>query len=254
MRRPEFEEYAARYDHLRLERSDGIVQVTMHSDGADVEWGFAPHEELGYCLQDLGADPDNRVVILTGAGDAFIGRQRMGGGGMDAMRWADVQAAGRRLLLRHLEIEVPMIAAVNGPATIHAEIALLCDIVLATEDAVYADRPHFGNGVVPGDGVHVVWPMLLGANRGRYFLLTGQELTATEAHALGIVNELLPRDELIDRAWSLARTILERPAATVRFARTAMVQELRRAVSAHLDLGLALEGLAATDHWPESFG
>ena len=80
-----------------------------------------------------------------------------------------------------LDIEVPMIAAVNGPARIHAEIPVLCDIVLASEDAVFQDLPHFINGTVARDGVHLVWPLLLGLNRGRYFLLTGQELSAQQA-------------------------------------------------------------------------
>ena len=65
-----------------------------------------------------------------------------------------------------------MIAAVNGPATVHAEVAVLCDIALAAETAEFQDRAHFsGFHVVPGDGSHLVWPLLLGLNRGKYFLL-----------------------------------------------------------------------------------
>jgi enoyl-CoA hydratase/carnithine racemase len=64
-----------------------------------------------------------------------------------------------------------MIAAVNGPALIHAELALLCDIVLVSQTAVFQGLPHFPSGLGPREGVHVVFPLLLGANRGRYFLL-----------------------------------------------------------------------------------
>ena len=94
---------------------------------------------------------------------------------------------GKRLLMNLLDIPMPMISAVNGPALIHAEIPVLCDIVLASETAAFQDAPHFPNGIVPGDGVHLVWPLLLGANRGRYFLLTGQKLSAQEALTLGVV-------------------------------------------------------------------
>src|ERR1700729_1709504 len=100
---------------------------------------------------------------------------------------------GKRLLDNLLNIDVPVIGAVNGPARIHAELAVLSDIVLAAETAVFQDAAHMPNGVVPGDGVHVVWPLLLGPNRGRYFLLTGQRLSADEAQAAGVVSEVLPR-------------------------------------------------------------
>jgi len=84
------------------------------------------------------------------------------------------------------------------------ELGLLADIVLASETTVFRDAPHFRYGTVPGDGVHIVWPLLLGPNRGRYFLFTGQRLSAVEARDLGVASEVLPPTELNDRAWSLA--------------------------------------------------
>ena len=137
-----------------------------------------------------------------------------------------------------------MIAAVNGPAHRHAEFAVLCDIVLAANTHIQ-DSAHFPNGTVPGDGVHVVWPLVLGANRGRYFLLTGQKISAHEALTLGVVNEVLPRDRVLPRAWELAEQIAKRPTLAIRYARVALTQTLKRMMLDYLGYGLAFEGLGA---------
>jgi enoyl-CoA hydratase/carnithine racemase len=109
---------------------------------------------------------------------------------MSAM-WEHIYDEGVALLENLLAIPVPVIAAVNGPALIHAEIAVLSDIVLAAEHAEFADLAHVPGGPVPGDGVQTLWPMLLGPNRGRYFLLTGQRISAQEALRLSVVGEVL---------------------------------------------------------------
>jgi enoyl-CoA hydratase/carnithine racemase len=150
----------------------------------------------------------------------------------------------KHLLMNLLDIEVPVIAAVNGPALIHAEIPVLSDIVICSENAEFQDAPHFPNGVVPGDGVHVVWPLVLGANRGRYFLLTGQKLSAPEALTLGVVSEIVSRDKLLTRASELAEKIAKRPRLASRYARVALTQPIKRAMLDNLGYGLALEGLA----------
>jgi enoyl-CoA hydratase/carnithine racemase len=137
-----------------------------------------------------------------------------------------------------------MIAAINGPARMHAELGVLCDIVLAADDAVLQDAAHYSTGSVPGDGVHVIWPLLLGPNRGRYFLMTNQEIAPEEAVRLGVIHELHPRDQLLEKAWAHAERLTRIPDLTLRYTRVALVQTLKRAMLDELGHGLILEGSA----------
>ena len=144
-----------------------------------------------------------------------------------------------------LDIEVPVIAAVNGPATVHSELAVLSGITLASENAIFQDQAHILFSTVPGDGIAIVWMELLGINRGRYFLLTGQKIAAQEALQLGVVNEVLPKDKLMTRANELAERLAALPPLTARYTRVIFTQRLKRLLDENLDYGLALEGLGA---------
>ena len=244
-----FEDYANKYKSVRMERRDGILQVTLHTEGKSLRWGFLPHGELPEAFHDIGSDRENRVVILTGIGEEFSGPRATPGTSsfparpsierIDRIHWE-----GRHLLMNLLNIEVPIISAINGPAWRHSEIPLLCDIVLAADTAQFQDSAHFNSDVVPGDGMHIVYPLLLGMNRGRYFLMTGQTLDAAEALRLGLIAEVLPADELLPRAWDLARDLASKPTLLLRYTRLLFTEYLRRQMHDLLGYGLAMESLA----------
>jgi len=149
-----------------------------------------------------------------------------------------------------LAVEVPVISVVNGPCNIHSEIPLLGDIVLASDDAYFQDLPHFPRGMVPGDGQHVIWNFVVGHNRGRYFLLTGMQLSAHQAREWGAVAEVHPKDQVLERAWELAHEIAKRPPLTLRYTRLLFTQRLKRAFLDELDHGLARETYAQRAFFP----
>ena len=242
-------EYRNKYQNIRFERRDGILQMTFHTNAGPLQWGSGPHEEFPRAFSDVGSDRENRVIILTGTGDTFSGPQGTAAGAPKRapQEWDRTYWEGKKLLGNLLDIEVPMIAAVNGPALRHSEIPLLCDIVIAADNAAFQDSGHFMSNLVPGDGVHVVYPMLLGANRGRYFLLTGQSIGAQEALNLGLVSEVLALDALLPRAWELAEQVAQKSDLVLRYTRVATTQYMKRLMHDLLGYGLALEGLGSAD-------
>jgi len=243
------DQYADKYQSIRMERQQGILQMTFHTNGGALQWGAGPHSEFPQAFADVGSDPENRIVIMTGSGDAFSGPPGTPAGTPKRAprEWDQTYWEGKRLLTNLLDIEVPMISAINGPALRHSEIPLLCDIVLASETAAFQDSGHFMSGLVPGDGMHIVYPLLLGLNRGRYFLLTGQRIEAQEAKTLGLVNEVLPQAELLPRAWALAEQMAQQSDIVLRYSRVAMTLVVKRLMNDLLGYGLALEGLGSAD-------
>lgn len=248
----ELRDYQNRYPNFRLERdADGVLSVVFHTDGASLVWGIEPLAQLSYLWRDVGADRGNKVVVVSGSGEGFIPSMAVGGDArMTAEAWDTISSDVRRLIRGHLDIEVPMIAAVNGPARYHSEQALLCDIVIASENAEFQDGPHFNSGMVPGDGVQILYNHLLGANRARYFMFMGETIDARRALELGLISEIHSSRKLRDRAMEIARHILKQPELVRRYTRQASVEPLRRAYSGLLDHGLALEGLGAWGGWP----
>jgi enoyl-CoA hydratase/carnithine racemase len=247
--KPKFDDYKNRYHNIALERDDdGILLMRLHTDGGHFVWSEESHEELGYCFADIGADRGNRVVVMTGTGGVWCEEINFASFKLNtAAEWDHTFYDGRKLLKNLLDIEVPIICAVNGPARFHPEIPVLSDIVIASETALFQDAPHFMGGIVPGDGAHVVWTHLLGPNRGRYFLLMGQELNAQKALDYGVVGEIVPADELQARAMEIAKVFAGKTDLALRYSRVVLTQRYKRLMDEGLSLGLGLEALAVID-------
>src|SRR5271163_1728925 len=263
MKRPKLNEYKEKYEYIKMERNEeGILLWQLHFKGKEAVWSHEVHEEVAMSWRDIGSDQENKVIILTGTDEAWVrreyfdemenpaGEKDMIDASQRAEFWADAHNRGMRIEMDLLAIEQPMIAAMNGPCSIHAEIPLLCDIVLAAEHTIIADAVHHQFGFVPGDGVQVVFPLLMGLNRARYFMLMGQELSAAELMNLGLVNEVLPAEAVLPRAYECARIIMQAPPTTVRLFRPTVLHQLKSQMVNSVSHGLMMEGIGATAKWP----
>jgi enoyl-CoA hydratase/carnithine racemase len=244
-----FDAYRDSFSNARLTRSQtGVLEVALHTEGGTLMFNGHTHEQFVELFHAIAADPENRVVILTGSGAAFMESISPEGFDFFTPRGFDkIYREGKKVLMNILDIEVPLIAAVNGPVRLHTEYILLSDIVLATPSTVFQDKPHFDFGIAPGDGVNLLWPEVIGSIRGRYFLLTRQELDAQTAKEWGVINEIVPADQLLARAREIAEGLAKLPPLTTRYTRIALTQKLRRIIDEGIGYGLALEGISAAD-------
>ena len=244
-----FDEYRDRFPNAHLARSkSGVLEVALHTDGGVLVFNGYTHEQFVDLFHAIGSDPDNRVVILTGSGSAFMETITPDGFDFFTPRGYDkIYREGKKVLMNILDIQVPLIAAVNGPVRLHSEYILLADIVLATPSVVFQDKPHFEMGITSGDGVHLLWQEAIGTIRGRYFILTRQELDAQTAKEWGAVNEIVSLDKLLPRAREIAEELAKLPPLTTKYTRIALTRKLRHIIDEGVTLGLALEGISAAE-------
>lgn len=244
-----FDAYRDSFPNARLSRSEtGVLEVVLHTNGGTLVFNGHAHEQFVALFHAIGSDPDNRVVILTGSGSAFMETISPDGFDFFTPRGYDkIYREGKKILMNMLDIEVPLIAAVNGPVRLHSEYILLADIVLAAPSTVFQDKPHFEFGIASGDGVHLLWQEVIGTVRGRYFILTRQELDAQTAKEWGAINEIIPAEKLLIRAREIAEGLVKLPPLATRYTRIALTQKLRRIIDEGVGYGLALEGISAAD-------
>ena len=242
--------YFDAYPNLAMERSaSGVLTVRFHTDGGPVVFTGALHHQFPRALAEIADDRDNAVLVLTGTGDRFM--TDIDGASLGAITeplvWDSIVWEGRKVIERLVDLPMPFIAAINGPATVHSEYVLLADVTIAADTATFRDDPHLGFGIVPGDGIHVIWEELVGVNRARYFALTQATVDATTALALGMVNEVVPAGDVAGRAAQLAEQLAAMPQLLRRYTPLALRQRLARRMNEGTTLGLALEGLTAAD-------
>ena len=247
---PKFEEYKARFQqHYKLERrADGVILAQAHTQGGPIQLSVENHRSVGQLFKTIGADPENEVMIFTGSCNDFMMDADPAGFKLeeeDLQHWAYEYAyKDGRINVSSLvnDLEIPTIGVLNGPG-FHTEICLMCDITIAAEDAIIFAR-HYDIGSVPGDGIHSCFLELLGVKRGAYALLTGQAIDAKKALEYGLINEIVPREKLLDRAWQLADHIMTQPRTTRRLTTQIVRRPWKQRIANDLDGGFGIQMFA----------
>lgn len=238
----------SRYQDLKVERQDGVALVTLNRPETLNAISRTMHRELEDIFVDLNEDEEVRAAVLTGAGRAFSAGgdirgmlQRVETGYHTA---ANVKRGGRgpiRLLKNILDLEVPVIAAVNGPCTgLGATVALLCDVVIAAESARIGDT-HVRVGLVAGDGGAVIWPLLVGVSRAKYYLMTGDLINARDAERMGLVTQVVPDGQLMETALGLAHRLASGPTLAISWSKMAVNKFIKQNLNLIADTSLSWE-------------
>lgn len=191
---------------LRVEKRDAIATLTLNRPEAMNALSAELRRALGQTFRELAADPQARVVIVTGAGRAFCAGMdlRELGSGDDAATGFDQSASGHDLIEAILAFEGPVIAAVNGHAvTAGFELALACDLIIASTNARFADT-HARVGMLPGWGLSQRLPRLIGVARAKEISFTGNTMTAQQAYDWGLVNRVVEPEALLSTCQELA--------------------------------------------------
>lgn len=219
-------------------RENGVAVATLNRPEKRNAVDDSMHHELAQLARDADEDPEVKVLLITGAGRAFCAGGDFSGGLRPSGRmWMEA----RRIVDSLLDCQKPVFTAVNGYAMgLGATVALLGDVVFAARSATFADT-HVRMGIGAGDGGQLIWPLLMGVNRAKYFLMTGDRIPAEEAERLGLVNFVVDDDALMGRALELADRLAAGPTLAISASKVAVNQYMKMVSNVVLPLSLKLE-------------
>lgn len=218
------------YKYLKLDRpQEGVLVVTMDRPEILNAINSDMHVELGKIWDDIGADDLTKIVVITGSGRAFsAGNDRKAPSPTIEQRLKHMNEV-MKLTYGILNMEKPIISAIRGVAVGSGlQVGLLADIPIVDEDAVLFDG-HLRVGIMPGDYAALLWPLLCGLAKAKYYLMTDIPITGKEAERLGMVAKALPADEVLPKALEIAGTLAAGPQYALRWTKRAVNTWLRSA-------------------------
>jgi enoyl-CoA hydratase len=234
------------YQHLLFERKDdGVLLITINRPEVLNATNNRLHWELSRVWLDIGDDAETRIVVITGAGRAFSA-----GGDLEmiermAANPANIAQAWKEagdIVYNMLNLDKPIISAINGVAVgAGLAVAFMADISIASEAMRITDG-HIRLGVAAGDHAVIIWPLLCGLARAKYYLLTAEFIDGKEAERIGLVSLCVSADQLMPKAMEVAGKLARGPQQAIRFTKRALNNWIRTFGPA-FDASLALEML-----------
>lgn len=241
------------FSTLEVERLDRVIRVTIAHPASELNAiDGRLHQDLARLFSYLREEDEARAAILTGRGRAFSA-----GGDLDwfpslsgVARLNELRRNARQLIWDLVDVEIPIVVAINGAAVgLAATIALLCDVIIMADTATISD-PHVRVGIVAGDGGTAIWPLLVGPARAKEYLLTGDPLTAAEAEHIGLVNRVVPAAQLQEQALALAQRLAEGAPLAIQYTKAAVNKLIKDALNVSFEFAAAHElvTLMSEDH------
>jgi len=237
---------------LQYEQRGAIVTLTMNApEVRNALTNNSAVDEFVAAIERINADPSVRVMILTGAGTVFSS----GGNVKDMKRFtgdavSSAEIVGwyrggiQRLPLALQRLEVPSIAAVNGPAIgAGCDLACMCDLRIASTSASFAES-FIRVGLIPGDGGAWLLPRVVGMSKAMEMSFTGDAVKADEALRIGLVSRVVEPDALFDEAMALAARIARNPGQTLRLTKRLLREGQHQRLDSLLELSAALQAVA----------
>jgi enoyl-CoA hydratase len=232
------------YRALKITREGPVLCVTIdHPDSPLNAVDSLLHDELTRLFADLKRETEARAVVLTGAGRAFsAGGDFAWFPTLDNLeRLENLRRDAKQMIWDLLDVPIPLVAAINGPAVgLGASLALLCDTIFIAESAHIAD-PHVLIGIVAGDGGTAIWPLAVGPARAKQYLMTGDPVPAQEAERIGLVNSVVPDDQLQAEALSFAQRLASGAPLAIQYTKQAVNKWVKDALNIAFDTATALE-------------
>ncbi len=224
-----------KYSTIIYEKKDRIARITLNRPEVLNAMNSVLTEELSQAVDDIVKDEEIDVFMLTGAGRAFCAGRDL----KEALKFEQSPPAVVGVMEKIRNLPIPTICAVNGHAiTGGLELVLACDIIIASEKAVFADT-HARAGLVPGGGLSQILPRLISPNRAKELSFTGRYISAQEALQVGLVNRVVPHEELLSVAEGIAQDILSCNQKALRKGKYL----INKGLSTTLEAGLTLESL-----------